>query len=93
MSVKPHVICIVESWRDKSIHDSELSIENYNLFRLDRNRLGGGVLIDVIMSFSHNLVFSGSNDIELLILSVKLNFSVITFIVPLVYLVLFLILF
>ena len=63
MSVKPHVIGIVETWLDESIQESELSIENYNLVRLDRNRHGGGVLIYVIMSLSFNLVFSGSIDL------------------------------
>ena len=31
------------------------------------------------MSFSYNLVFSGSNDLELLVLSVNINHVVITF--------------
>ena len=79
MTVKPHVICIVETWLDESIQDSELSIENYNLVRLDRNRHGGGVLIYVIKSLSHNHVFSGSPDLELLVLSVNFSSSIITF--------------
>ena len=76
MSVKPHVICIVEFWLDDSIQDCEVSIENYNLVRLDRNRHGGGVLIYVIMSLPHKLVLAGSPD---LVLSVSCSLSVITF--------------
>ena len=45
----PDVICIVESWLDKEISDSELSLDCYNVSRVDRNRRGGGVLIFVIL--------------------------------------------
>ena len=79
MSTKPHVICIVETWLDECIQDSELSIANYKLVRLDRNRHGGGVLIYVITFLSHSVVFSGSSDLELLVLSVNATLSVITF--------------
>ena len=45
---------------------------------MDRNRHGGGVLVYLIMSLSFNIVFSGSNDLELLVLSVSVSSSVIT---------------
>ena len=77
-AIQPHVICIVETWLDESIQDIELSVDNYNLVRLDRNRHGGGVLVYLIMSLSFNIVFSGSNDLELLVLSVSVSSSVIT---------------
>ena len=35
---QPDVICIVESWLDKEISDSELSLSGYNVSRVDRNR-------------------------------------------------------
>ena len=31
----PHVICIVESWLSDEIMDNELSIDHYQLVRLD----------------------------------------------------------
>ena len=43
----PDVICIVESWLDKEISDSELSLDGYNVSRVNRNRHGGGVLIEI----------------------------------------------
>ena len=41
----PDVVCIIESKLCKNICDSEISIQGYKLFRKDRNRRGGGVLI------------------------------------------------
>ena len=38
----PDIIYIVESWLDNSNLDRELTISNYNLLCLDRNRHGGG---------------------------------------------------
>ena len=34
----PSIICIVETWLSENISDSEISIENYQIARLDRNR-------------------------------------------------------
>ena len=44
------VICVSESWLDNSILD--IHIPNYSVFRKDRNRHGGGVLIYVTDSLS-----------------------------------------
>jgi Reverse transcriptase (RNA-dependent DNA polymerase)/Endonuclease-reverse transcriptase len=44
------VIGIVESWANKSINDAELTIQGYNMFRLDKevaNGAGGGLLLYV----------------------------------------------
>ena len=41
----PSIICIVETWLSENISDSEISIENYQIVRLNRNRHGGGVLV------------------------------------------------
>ena len=43
---EPHCVFIVESWLSQDIADSELFIPNYSIVRLDRNRHGGGVLIN-----------------------------------------------
>ena len=39
------LIGITETWLDSSIMDSEITIEGYNICRLDRNRSGGGVCL------------------------------------------------
>jgi len=39
------VILLTETHLDNTIEDSEISIEGYQLFRKDRNRHGGGILV------------------------------------------------
>ena len=49
-SVKFDCISINESMLDISISDSEIAIDNYMIFRKDRNRNGGGVLLYISKS-------------------------------------------
>ena len=45
-SCDPDVVGICESWANSNVFDSELSIEGYDLFRVDRQEArGGGVLL------------------------------------------------
>ena len=44
---KPDVICIVETWLDDNINDGEISITDYNIYRLDRKRYGGDLAFHV----------------------------------------------
>ena len=37
------LLCIVETWLDEDVVDSELVLANFPLFRMDHNRHGGGV--------------------------------------------------
>ena len=64
----PDVICIVESWLAPDILDSELTLPGYTVFRLDRNRHGGGVAVYVRSSLSPSVLFS-SDSLEFLIVS------------------------
>ena len=41
------VICVVESWLSPDISDAEIFIPSFKIFRRDRNRHGGGILIFV----------------------------------------------
>ena len=42
----PYIIGITETWLDSSIKDSEIHLDNYNIFRNDRaDSRGGGVLL------------------------------------------------
>ena len=42
---KADVIWIVETWLNSDLSDSELTIAGFQLYRRDRHRHGGGVLI------------------------------------------------
>ena len=67
----PDVICVVESWLDTDIDDSEISIQGYSVIRLDRSRHGGGVLIYVNCLFFYSLLFKGAADFECIVLSLS----------------------
>ena len=43
----PDIVCIAESWLGHDVRDQEIAIPNYNIFRHDQNRHGGGILIYV----------------------------------------------
>ena len=47
-------IAISETWLDDSVFDSELSILNYNIYRRDRNRHGGGVCLYIRSDIAFN---------------------------------------
>ena len=55
----PDIVCVVETWLDNSILDNEVTVPNYQLFRLDRNRHGGGIAIYVHLSLSCNILLKG----------------------------------
>ena len=40
-----HILTLSETWLNESISDTEISIPGYNLFRLDREKNGGGVAV------------------------------------------------
>ena len=67
----PGIICVVETWLDETVLDSEISIQNYSLCRLDRSRHGGGVLIYVNNLFNYSIMFKGALHFECLIVSVN----------------------
>ena len=43
--IKPGIIAIVETWLDSDILESEVAISGYRMFRRDRSRHGGGLLM------------------------------------------------
>ena len=68
---KPQIVCIVESWLSDEISDNEISLDGYQVLRLDRNRRGGGITIFVHDSLVPRVVVAGPNNLELLIISVS----------------------
>ena len=67
----PDIICIVESWLDSTIADTEIFIQGYSIVRLDRSRHGGGVIIFVKSQFTLTPLYRGTPDFECLIVSIK----------------------
>ena len=68
---RPDAICVNETWLSDEISNDELRLTNYCMFRLDRNRHGGGVLVYVKASFSVKVILAGPSDLELLVVSVS----------------------
>ena len=54
----PDILVVTETWLTKSIADSDVSINSYNIHRIDKNSRGGGVAIYVKDHFNLSVVFS-----------------------------------
>ena len=51
----PDIICVSESWSHSAVSDLELEIDNFSLYRHDRNdRRGGGTLLHVKSVLDHS---------------------------------------
>lgn len=62
-----------ETWLTKSITDMDIGMGDYNVFRADRLRKGGGVAIYVKSKFNVKLVHSESIGKQLEVLAVKVE--------------------
>ena len=60
----PTVIGISESKLDETVSDAEVSIDGYTIFRSDRNRNGGGVVMYVNKNVGVKNRVNFSNEIE-----------------------------
>ena len=69
----PDLICIVESWLNKDIADSEIALPGYVSLRYDRDRHGGGVLIYVKNVLCFSILPSPPSSIELLSIVIQHN--------------------
>ena len=69
----PNIICIVETWLCKNIPNNELLIVGYQLFRFDRNRHGGGILMYIDNSFTVCLDPIPPSPLELMSISVNVD--------------------
>ena len=74
----PHIVAVVETWLSHDILDSELVLPGYYLFRLDRNRRGGGVCVYVSTSLVAMPVHlpDSNPSLELLVLNLQFSGSV-----------------
>ena len=67
----PHVICVVETWLSSEVSTSEIDIPGYQLYRKDRNRHGGGILMYVSNCMLVSLFADPGPHLELLTLSAR----------------------
>ena len=59
IEINPHIVCISETWLDSTITDKELTIDNYNLVRLDTSRhMEEALLYIMFILTSHTMLFS-----------------------------------
>ena len=73
MSEQPDVVCIVETWLDENILDSEISIANYSVVRSDRNRHGGGIVMYIRDCLHCDVYNVDTQGLELAIVTVTSN--------------------
>ena len=69
----PHIICIVETWLSNEIDSTEIDISGYQLYRKDRNRQGGGILMYIANCMLVSLFPDPGPHLELITLSARLN--------------------
>ena len=71
----PSIVFIVESWISEDIQDCKISIEDYHIVRLDRNRHGGGIIIYIHVSLNWEVLLRGPNNLDFIALSIRPVFS------------------
>ena len=67
---QPDIVSIVESWLDWDVDDSEINISGCQIFRADRNCLGGGVLVYIKNHLTGHLFQNHYPNLELLWLNI-----------------------
>ena len=67
---KPDIVCISETWLCDEIALLECSIQGYHCIRQDRHRRGGGVAMYISDTLESQVLLSGNNGLEFLLVSV-----------------------
>ena len=63
-------MCIVESWLCVGIDNNEISLQNYSIIRLDRDRHGGGILLYIRDGLSFENVQCGPDGLKIIFVSI-----------------------
>ena len=63
-------MCIVESWLCSDICDSEISLVDYSIVRLDRCRHGGGIILYIKNNLNFDIISHGALGLELIFVSI-----------------------
>lgn len=79
-ALSPDIIMVTETYLDSEIADCEIVPANYTLYRQDRNRHGGGVLIAVSNKFTSVACPQfDKNGIELLWIQIRVGLHPVMF--------------
>ena len=73
LNVLPHIICLTETWLSSEISDSEVSISGYNLYRADRDRHGGGILMYIDSRLQCQILPLNCHELEILWVKITLQ--------------------
>ena len=70
------ILCLTETWLSEFIYDNEIIPVGYSIYRKDRTRKGGGVLITVKDNICSHLL-SSPKDLEVVSVKMQLGREVI----------------
>ena len=66
----PDIVCVVESWLCSDICDSEISLVDYSIVRLDRSHHGGGIILYIKNNLNFDIISHGVLVLELIFVSI-----------------------
>ena len=73
------ILTIQETKLDKSFPDSQFAIDGYNMFRRDRKKVGGGILVYIRRSIPSHRIRVKSNEVEAILIYIQLGQQYIYF--------------
>ena len=66
------ILTVQETKLDKSFPDSQFAIDGYNMFRRDRKKGGGGIMVYIRNSIPFHRIRVKSNEVEAILLDIQL---------------------
>ena len=67
------ILTIQETKLDKSFPDSQFTIDDYNMFRQDRKKGGGGIMVYIRKSIPSHRIRVKSNEVEAIVIDIQLG--------------------
>lgn len=67
------ILTIQETKLDKSFPDSQFAIDGYNMFRRDRKKGGGGIMVYIRKSIPSHRIRVKSNEVEAILIDIQLG--------------------
>ena len=67
------ILTIQETKLDKSFPDSQFAIDGYNMFRRDRKKGGGGIMVYIRKSIPSHRIKVKSNEVDAILIDIQLG--------------------